>query len=340
MRYFFRMSFLQTFHSHYASTNRGPELKTQLDIIKKQLEEKEKLLKVEKKRVERIEKDLANSKEETMNATLNLSKRESEIMEIEKTAIATTQQLADTKQKLLELEKRETEAVMKLSVAENLIARMEESIDNTNKKLKNADEMLGQFATYKVDQTYKQSTYQIVVSRYNEDIQWTKQFNNVLIYNKGGALEDLHFKLYNVGRESHTFYYHICNNYNKLADYTIFLQGAPFDHSPNLVKNIKKFMKKTNIDFAFLSENIKKCNLNQCPHHPTPLPLKSTYKKIFGKEAETDFTFGAGAQFIVSKEAIRRRSLKFYTNIVKMLEYSVHPVEGYCLERFHKLIFT
>ncbi len=43
----------------------------------------------------------------------------------------------------------------------------------------------------------------IVVARYNENIEWTKQFTNVIIYNKGTPLTDYfnEISLYNVGRE-------------------------------------------------------------------------------------------------------------------------------------------
>ena len=67
----------------------------------------------------------------------------------------------------------------------------------------------------------------------------------------------------NVGREGHTYYKHIYDNYDNLADYTIFLQGNPFDHSPNIISNLNKYVNNTNlsIDFEFLSEyvlNMKK----------------------------------------------------------------------------------
>ena len=67
----------------------------------------------------------------------------------------------------------------------------------------------------------------IVVARYNENLEWIKNFSNVIIYNKGDELtEDYNnykqVKLNNVGREGHTFYKHICDNYDNLADYTIF----------------------------------------------------------------------------------------------------------------------
>ena len=52
-----------------------------------------------------------------------------------------------------------------------------------------------------------------------------------------------------------------------------------------------------------------------------------------------EFTFGAGAQFIVSKNNILKHSKEFYLKIIQMLEKDVNPIEGYVIERFHKLIF-
>ena len=49
--------------------------------------------------------------------------------------------------------------------------------------------------------------------------------------------------------------------------------------------------------------------------------------------------FGSGAQFIVSKNKILKNSKKFYENIVNILEYTIDPLEGYDIERFHKYIF-
>jgi len=58
-------------------------------------------------------------------------------------------------------------------------------------------------------------TFCIVVARYNENIEWTKQFTNVIIYNKGEKLEDEFYQVFlnNVGREGHTYYKYIYDNY-------------------------------------------------------------------------------------------------------------------------------
>lgn len=184
----------------------------------------------------------------------------------------------------------------------------------------------------------------IVVARYNENIEWTKQFPNVIIYNKEKKLDDGYNEilLSNVGREGHTYYKHIYDNYDNLTDYTIFLQGKPFDHSPNIISNLNKYVnnKDLNIDFEFLSEHILNCNLTSCQYHKD-LPLIKTYEILFNeKKEDMEFQFGCGAQFIVSKKKILQRPKQFYLTIIEMLENNINPIEGFVIERFHKLIFN
>jgi hypothetical protein len=82
------------------------------------------------------------------------------------------------------------------------------------------------------------------------------------------------------------------------------------------------------------------CNLKGCPHHKS-LPLIETYEKLFGeRKTEMSFIFGAGAQFIVSKQKILQRPKEFYLKIVEMLDKCKNPIEGFVIERFHKLIFN
>jgi hypothetical protein len=191
----------------------------------------------------------------------------------------------------------------------------------------------------------------IVVARYTEDISWTEQFPfaNVLIYNKGESLLETgtnkkynEILLENVGREGHTYYKYIYDNYDQLADYTIFLQGFPFDHSPNIIENINKYINDANlhIGFEFLSEQILECNLLGCKYHGY-LPLVRVYEQIFNEsKSEMAFSFGTGAQFIVSKIQILKHPRDFYLKIVEILQHDINPIEGYVIERFHSLIFS
>jgi hypothetical protein len=183
----------------------------------------------------------------------------------------------------------------------------------------------------------------ILVARYNENIDWTKQFPNIIIYNKGTELTNdfNQVLLTNVGREGHSYYKYIYDNYFNLEDYTIFLQGNPFDHSPNLINKLNRIINDPDfkINFEFLSEMIDECNLSGCKYH-SGLPLKEVYEKIFNEKIESkEFIFGRGAQFIVSKAKILQRPQSFYLNIIELLQHDISPIEGYVVERFHQMIF-
>ena len=191
----------------------------------------------------------------------------------------------------------------------------------------------------------------IVICRYRENVEWSKQLPNVLIYNKGYELVGKNynqFRLKNVGREGHSIYHYIVENYDSLDDYTVFCQGNPFDHSPNLIKNLKEYIENPdlNIDFEYLSEWIVECKLSGCTIHKIDMPFKKVFAHLFGQELcdifnseDTTFKFGAGAQFIVSRDKIRKQPKEFYMKIVKILEYDVNPIEGFVIERFHGIIF-
>jgi hypothetical protein len=188
----------------------------------------------------------------------------------------------------------------------------------------------------------------IIVARYNENVEWTKYFPNVIIYNKGNKLDNNYNEVFlnNVGREGHTYYKYICDNYENLAEYTIFLQGNPFDHSPNIIYNLNNLINYINnnelsIDFEFLSEQVYYSSLDlECSRWLECRNIHKNWERVFGVNIENqECIFGAGAQFIVSKKKILKNTKEFYENIVKMLDYDINPLEGYDIERFHKYIF-
>lgn len=191
---------------------------------------------------------------------------------------------------------------------------------------------------------------QFVVSRFKENIEWTKKLSNVLIYNKGDSLpkEYNEIKLNNVGREAHTYYHHIYNNYDNLADYTIFLQGDPFDHCVNLIDIINDYKENPQkiSDFKFLSDLIYNTDLSieQMYDHNNKLchlPIQKVYNYLYNvyQIYNISFHYGVGAQFIVSKERIREKPKEFYLKLIKILDYTNSPIEGYVLERLHGYIF-
>ena len=221
----------------------------------------------------------------------------------------------------------------------------------------------------------------IVIARYNEDIKWSKKYSsNVLIINKGDKIDGIENQIFysNVGREGHSYYKYIVDNYDNLDDYIIFLQGNPFDHSPDIIKildtiidiynkNKEEFMNiivNTNINYTFINcgNNFNNIYINELKNNnfiylsqfinKTSIKteerlwekcrtIRDSYKKIFDIKIEDDlnFIYGAGAQFLVSKEAILKHPKEYYEKFYKLLEYNSDPIEGYTIERFHKIIF-
>ena len=197
--------------------------------------------------------------------------------------------------------------------------------------------------------------FQIVVARYNEDISYLIPFANVcIIYNKGDDNIPVEFTniiyLPNIGRESHTYLYHIINNYNNIAHNTIFIQGNIKDHR---LLDFKDYIK--NKDFTgHLSENnimILKSNINHKGKY-----LKDLKNGLLKKSIYTPFHFINdilaidlrkehvvnivwGANFSVSKSLIQNKPIDYYKSIIKYVEYHNNPEEGHYFERSWYLIF-
>ena len=73
---------------------------------------------------------------------------------------------------------------------------------------------------------------ELVISAFVRDTSWVNKINkdvSIKKYKKGKNL-NLDDEIYienNVGRDVHTFFYHILNNYDNLADITFFSQDYP-----------------------------------------------------------------------------------------------------------------
>ncbi len=86
----------------------------------------------------------------------------------------------------------------------------------------------------------------IVIARYSEDLDWIENISNeftVYIYNKESGIlsekilkrADSIVKLPNFGRESDTILRHVLEQKLPKPGYTVFLQGDPFEHSPDII---------------------------------------------------------------------------------------------------------
>lgn len=209
-------------------------------------------------------------------------------------------------------------------------------------------------------------SFEVVVARYNEDLSWIAQefpTEKVTIYNKGK--EDIIalpkncqvIKLPNLGREAHTYLYHILNNYDQLSERVLFLQGNPFSAGRRytfIPLNQYKKIAKTRCDNIIAglcspstSELEKKELLNFEGTKWANTVFReynfSTFKKEF---IDTDnrsllhptYLFSYGANFAVDRDKILSRTKMYYQKIFNQLD-NIAPIEGHYLEKSWDHIF-
>lgn len=161
---------------------------------------------------------------------------------------------------------------------------------------------------------------EVVVARYDEDINWVKELDyEVVVYNKNELDNDLFSKnLPNVGREGHTFFHHIVTNYDNLSDYTAFLQGKPDDHMRNVIDEIN--------GFDFKSEFKPLGTLHQLTMEYESINEQvESFSKRIGFEITYPIYMTPGAQYIISRRLIHKRPKEFYQKILDSLTVHVYP---------------
>lgn len=209
---------------------------------------------------------------------------------------------------------------------------------------------------------YRNRTIDIVISRYEEDLSWLKnlpiKYSNLYIYNKGTPIDNIDlpnvriFQLPNLGRESHTYFYHVVNNYYDLADMTFFLPGSVWATKDNLnnffkrkklfkiIDSIKTDFKSTitgsknevlinNIqDFTIdrhelTNEENKKKNSDSSLEKSKYRPLKTWFTKRFPGEKITCVSYHG--TMAATRESIHKRPIEFYKILLD--EHSVKNAE-------------
>jgi hypothetical protein len=178
-------------------------------------------------------------------------------------------------------------------------------------------------------------SFDVIISRYKENINWISEIYNLP-----------YLKLPNVGREAHTYLYHVTNNYDNLNTINIFLQGHPFDHCPNLLDKIKDIYTKINdINIDPMSspklENKYSVHRNHKKIHPKGLYISYFMKLLFDINTDIAETIAMtyGAQFACSKESIISKPKNFYEFLLNFVSYETNPIEAYIFERLWLYIF-
>lgn len=163
-------------------------------------------------------------------------------------------------------------------------------------------------------------TRELVIAIYKENISWLNKRSfkdeKISAYNKWTRFDYPYIRqLKNVGRESHTYIFHIIENYKNLCDYTTFVQGYPFDHLYDLADNLNidifNFKSFPIHDYHPLGE-LRPCDQLGRPFSHWDVDLKVIWNELFEDPMPYNFFATYGAQFIVSRRLIENRSILFW----------------------------
>ena len=191
---------------------------------------------------------------------------------------------------------------------------------------------------------------ELVVARYQEDLAWLRRVPRSIrrcVYDKGGGADSAE-PLPNIGREAHTYLHHLVTHYDRLADLTVFVQGKPFDHVPDLHRRLRGWAENSEpeVPFRWLGflvdedDRTGSCLFRRWSKNPEgrPLDLAGFWTGVFAPEpCPETFVFFGGANFAVTRAAIHRRPLAFYRQALTVAEQ--FPDAAHCFERTWNHVF-
>lgn len=207
---------------------------------------------------------------------------------------------------------------------------------------------------------------EIVLARYHENLEWMLTISRLVkIYNKGknipvytnifGIKKLLEIQLPNIGRESHTYLYHIINNWDNLPRTTFFGQGKlTSDHCP-FPLYIYLISKKQNITINLYNKGVKLTNEKRIDHNgkykynlkrgllkPARLNFEEWWREYINipYPGSQNILWSHGALFSVTRELIKSNSLDYYKKLISCIDCHPDPEEGHYFERAWYYIFN
>ena len=203
-------------------------------------------------------------------------------------------------------------------------------------------------------------SYNIVVARYNEDIEWLRsEMDHCIIYNKGDALHlDHEIRLKNVGRESETYLQYIITHYHELPEVVVFTQARISDHKGHddvqylLDLKNQALRHSTSQNFRVHHDVGKDINWdkrwNVRPegyylkdnYKHNPIPFVDWFKTNIHPHYPNPIRIYSNAIFSVKRENILKRSLDDYKRWITEVNHHSNSAEGHFFERSWYYIFN
>jgi hypothetical protein len=195
------------------------------------------------------------------------------------------------------------------------------------------------------------SALELVVARHTEPLNWLERVprsitKTVLDKNAEAPLPGA-IRLPNVGREAHSYLHFIVARYDQLSEATVFCQGHPFDHAYDFHTTLRRVADRPEHcgDFLWLGHVIDTDDAHGGRLFSTwskngdrrGLDLNGFHRQLFGTDGPNEYTFHLGAQFIVRRHVIRRRTLEFWQRALALS--GSFPDAAHCYERTWDRIF-
>jgi len=182
---------------------------------------------------------------------------------------------------------------------------------------------------------------ELVISAFNRD--YKSEFSSVnkdvkfTVYRKGEIENLKEMEIYipnNVGRDVHTFYYHLVNRYYTLSDITFFSQDYFLDHVRNYVEIINGNVDTWNENGTLYDDGCwffntgmydkenrtLDCDKYGFPHHNLGEDIINTWNILFDEPCPEKITFSTGGHFAITREGAHKVPLEVYKKVLNLLE--------------------
>lgn len=120
--------------------------------------------------------------------------------------------------------------------------------------LSDTDPYINTYQLEYVGEKFNPREIQIVLSRYNECVDWAVPYMDIVILYDKCDIQTReipeftnYVKMENIGREGHTYLHYIIENYDNLPQRIFFLQAYSFDHNMTLLYGIDNYRKNKEV---------------------------------------------------------------------------------------------
>jgi hypothetical protein len=171
----------------------------------------------------------------------------------------------------------------------------------------------------------------LVVAQYKENVEWA--FNPVGVE---PHIVQKDVDVPNVGREPFSFLWYIISNYHKLEGEYYFVQGNPFDHCPDLLKELE--LPTTSFRWLGKGQERYVSDGNGNPHH-SGLPVEDVCCRLTNRCGVNHYNFTPGGQFAVTADIIKKKPLHYYLLAMTIMAENDFKTSPWVFERIWEEVF-